>query len=560
MRTRIWGGSRAYTFSLSVCDFDLMRLPLVSTSWRRALQVLYLSVALHGALFAQRSSDVSSNESLRDPALEKLKVADVGPWSISGIEFKLSYEFGPAFVKREKDSKFRYLNFMVYEKLLALDAERKGLGQWPDVKRQVSEIEGDLATEELYKDDVLKHVHVTDRQIALGVELERVQLQVQWVFSPTSAEMDEQIRKLKSGVPFDSLYAGQVRSGQPAEDRSMSTTRFKLRMKNPMLSTIADTMTAGTISLPIHGPDGWYLLKMVDAQKKMILTESENIKLSEDVRRALIQHAGDSLSDKYVQNVVAAEHPTILRGPFNALQAHLGKIYLNKIKYDEWKLRERKGARELADVFSLESIAKDTLVNMNKGSYSINDFLEWFRMREPYITLALASPAALSHSVEELVWRMVRDRLLTQRAFARGFQKKLNVKRQIKWWKDKMLFTANKQRIGDTIADSLPALQKYYDDNQNHFADEQGHIKPFDVAKEDIWREYYSQELIKKMLHEILRLRQEYGVKIDQASLNKIPVDNENDPKAIDVYSAKKGGIYPHAAFPSIDYEWQSWN
>lgn len=533
---------------------------MVSTSWRRALQALCLFVAAHGILFAQRSSDVPSYESLLDPTLERLKVADVGPWSISGIEFKLSYEFGPAFVKREKDSKLRCLNFMVYEKLLALDAERKGLDQWPDLKRQVSEIEADLATEELYRDDVLKRVHVTDRQIALGVESERVQLTVQWIFAPTSGEMDEHIRKLKSGVSFDSLYADQLRSGQEAQDRSMNTTRFKLGMQNPMLASIAGTMTAGTVSLPVHGPDGWYLLNMVDIRKKLILTQSENIKLSEDVRRALIQHTGDSLSDKYVQSVLGAQQPTILREPFNALQAHLGKIYLDKVKYDEWKLQERKGARELADVFKLEPIAMDTLVKMNKGSYSINDFLEWFRMREPYVTLALASPVSLSHSVEELVWRMVRDRQLTKRAYARGLQKRLNVKRQVKWWKDKMLYTANKQRIGDTIADSLPALRKYYDDNQLHFADEQGHVRPFDAVKEDVWREYYSQELTKRMLHEIFRLRQEYGVKIDEATLNKIPVDNENDPKAIDVYPAKKGGIYPHAAFPSIDYDWQSWN
>jgi hypothetical protein len=537
-----------------------MRLPVVSTSWRRALEALCIFVAAHGILFAQRFSDVPSYESLLDPTLEKLKVADVGPWSISGVEFKMSYEFGPAFVKREKDSKLRCLNFMIYEKLLALDAERKGIDQWPDMKRQGSEIEADLATEELYRDDVLKGVHVTDRQIALGVESERVQLAVRWIFAPTSDEVDEYIRKLKSGVPFDSLYADQLRRGQQAQDRSMNTTRFKMGLQNPMIASIVDTMTAGTISLPVHGPDGWYILNMVDVRKNSILTHSENVKLSGEVRRALIQHIGDSLSDKYVRKIVGSQQPTILREPFNALLAHLGKTYLDKVKYDEWKLQERKGARELADVSKLESIAMDTLVKMNRGSYSVNDFLEWFRMREPYVTLALASPVSLFHSVEELVWRMVRDRVLTQRAFARGLQNRLNVKRQVKWWKEKMLFTANKQRIGDTIVDTLPTLRKYYDDNQHHFADEQGHVRPFEDVKEDVWRDYYSQELTRRMLHEIFRLKQKYAVRIDQAALNKIPVDNENDPKTIDVYPAKKGGIYPHAAFPSIDYDWQSWN
>jgi hypothetical protein len=538
----------------------MTRLAVVSPSWTLAFQALCFFVAVHGILFAQRSSDVPSYESALDPALERLKVAYIGPWSISGIEFKLSYEFGPAFVKREKDSKLRCLNFMVYEKLLALDAQRQQLDQWPDVNRQVSEIEADLATEELYKEDVLKRIHVTDRQIASGVESERVHLTVRWIFASTAGEMDAHIRKLKSGVPFDSLYADQLRRGEQDQDRSMNTTRFKMFMQNPMLAGIADTMTAGSVSLPVHGPDGWYLLKMVDVGKNVILTQSENIKLSDEVRRALLQHIGDSLSDAYVRKIVAARRPVILREPFNALVAHLGKKYLDEARFDEWKFQERKGAGRLADVADLSSIASDTLVTMNKGCFCVNDFLEWFRMREPYAKLVLTSEVSFFHSAEELVWRMVRDRLLTQRAFVRGFQNRLPVKRQVEWWKEKMLYTANKQRIGDAVIDSLPIVRKYYEENQHHFADEKGNVKPFDAVKEDVWREYYEQEFTRKMLHEILRLKQKYGVKIDEAALRRIPVDNENDPKTIDVYPVKKGGIYPHTAFPSIDYDWQSWN
>jgi hypothetical protein len=538
-----------------------MTRPAVSSSLLRwAFQTLCCFAAAGGLLFAQRSPEVPAYETLVDPTLDKINVADVGPWSISGTEFKLSYEFGPAFVKREKDSKLRCLNFMVYEKLLALDAQRKGFDQWPDVKRQVSEIEADLATEELYQEDVLKHVRITDRQVALGVALDRVECSIRWIYAARAEEMDEQLRKMKSGVPFDLLYETQLKEGRQAADRSMTTTRFKLGLKNPFLAQIVDTLAWGTVSLPVHGPDGWYLLKKDDLNEIAILTESDFGKISTDVRRALRQHIGDSLSDSYIRSLVESRRPVIIRGAFNALVAHLAKIYLDTAHYNEWKLQERKGARELADVGDLRSIASDTLVTMTKGSFSLNDFLEWFRMREPYVALEKGTPVSFFHSAEEMVWRMVRDRLLTQRAFARGFQKKVAVKRQVEWWKGKMLFTANKQSLGDSIVDSLPTLRRYYDEHQRNFADAQGHIKSFEDAKEDVWREYYAQELTRRMLHEVLRLKQKYGVRIDEAALDRIPVDNENDPKSIDVYPVKNGGIYPHAAFPSIDYDWQSWN
>jgi hypothetical protein len=61
------------------------------------------------------------------------------------------------------------------------------------------------------------------------------------------------------------------------------------------------------------------------------------------------------------------------------------------------------------------------------------------------------------------------------------------------------------------------------------------------------------------MLHRIVALKQRYGVTIDEKVLGTLPVDSEADPRAIDVYAVKKGGTYPHRAFPSIDYEWQRW-
>jgi hypothetical protein len=530
-------------------------------SLRFAVQAICLLAALQARLVAQGPPEVPSIESLLDPPRAGLKIADVGPLSISGLEFKLNYEFGPAFVKRAGDSKLRYLNFMVYEKLLALEAVNNGLDRWPDVQRQTAEIEGDLATEELYKDDVLKHVFVSDRMIADGIEAERVQLSIQWIFTPDAEQMKSIVKKLKSGVPYDSLYNAQFQAGvlQPS-DRSMDMSRFKLRMKNPLFASIVDTLPAGAVALPVHVPDGWYCVRVTDISRNQLLTETEYAKLHEDVKRAIVQHLSDSLSDAYIRTVVGSHEPVILRAPLNAVEAYLGRLYLDSARFNAWKLRDLKGAERLADASDLSPIAGDTLVAMSDGRFTVRDFLEWFRLREPYATLALSSPTALLHSTENMVWRMVRDRLLTQKAFARGLRDRPLVKRQVEWWREKMLYTAEKHRIGDTIVDSLPALRAYYHDNEQRFADSLGHARPFEDVRDDVWKAYYADELTKKMLHEILRLRQQYGVKIDQAALGKIPVDNENDPRTVDIYPVKKGGIYPHAAFPSIDYDWQSWN
>ncbi len=114
---------------------------------------------------------------ISDPHLATSIVARVGPATITAREFLLSYEFGPAFVKREKNPQRRYLDFMINEKLLALDAADRGGRLSPEVRRSVIEIEGDLATEELYREDVLKKVRITEEEIGYAVAGQRIHYQ-----------------------------------------------------------------------------------------------------------------------------------------------------------------------------------------------------------------------------------------------------------------------------------------------------------------------------------------------------------------------------------------------
>ena len=77
-------------------------------------------------------------------------VASIGPLNITVEEFYNSYEFGPAFVKRKKDSKKRYLNYMINEKLLALDGYSRGVDKSDDVESVLKDFESDIATEEMF--------------------------------------------------------------------------------------------------------------------------------------------------------------------------------------------------------------------------------------------------------------------------------------------------------------------------------------------------------------------------------------------------------------------------
>ena len=532
---------------------------------RTTCGVRFLAVPFVVALFTHSASPQEKPGSNRhfpvtDPKNFTRVVAKVGNIEITAQEFLLSYEFGPAFTKRRKESRQRYLEFMVNEKLLALDARAHGLQNSDRVTRSLEELEGDMATEELFKEDVLRKVSLTKSEIERGMREGAVHYKLQWLYAPGSGEANSLQSELNRGTPFDSLFARELRTGVKRDDRSMESTLFKLRRANPLLASVAETLRAGRSSEPVRGTDGYYIIRIADGWRDVTLSATESQKSQEDVRRALTQEKSDSLSDRYVRKMMLEHDPVIIRTTFDRLHAWLGGIWVKPERVAAWDIAARvAGAGDSAGVSRIDRFGRDTLVSLTGGCIRLNQFLSWYRVRDTYFHLDVATERGFFLSVEDLVWHMVRDRVLVDRALKRNLQERDPVKKQLRWWEDKILFGEEKVFLGSSIVLNDSAYRAYYDSNARDYRGDSGAVQPFERVKDQVRKDYYTFGLKKNMLHRIIALKRKYRVDVKDDVLMSLPVDVENDPKAIDVYMAKKGGTFPHPAFPVIDFEWATW-
>jgi len=153
----------------------------------------------------------------------------------------------------------------------------------------------------------------------------------------------------------------------------------------------------------------------------------------------------------------------------------------------------------------------------------------------------------------------VRDRLLTARAKSRGCPSRETVRTQKQWWEHKILYELVRSAIAESIAVSDSTVEKYYRENRRRYVSAAGDTMTLANVKDEIRKSLFEEEFNKRLLHTILALKREHTVTVDEKLLKGLPVDVENDPRAIDVYTVKKGGILPRQAFPAIDYAWQAW-
>lgn len=141
----------------------------------------------------------------------------------------------------------------------------------------------------------------------------------------------------------------------------------------------------------------------------------------------------------------------------------------------------------------------------------------------------------------------------------RGLQNREIVEIQRNWWEENIIYTAVKTDIAQSIKIEEDRIISYYNESKENYNNKYGEIIPFEKAKSEVKNDLYQEEFISKMYHRIQRLKQNYNITINQEVLDGLYVDVENYPKAIEVYTVKTGGTLPCQAYPTIDWDWQTW-
>ncbi|PIS44699.1 MAG: hypothetical protein COT22_09140 [Ignavibacteria bacterium CG08_land_8_20_14_0_20_37_9] len=151
-------------------------------------------------------------------------VAQVGSIKITVEEFVYSYEFGPAFPKRKKNSKLTHLNYMINEKLLTLEGYEKGVMEKESTKELFADIEYDLAAEEMFEKEIVPKIKINDTEINKVIETKQTEYQLRWLYARNPPDVDNYLKQLKSGISFDSLFTAQLSDSVLVDDRQLTTS------------------------------------------------------------------------------------------------------------------------------------------------------------------------------------------------------------------------------------------------------------------------------------------------------------------------------------------------
>ncbi len=470
-------------------------------------------------------------------------VAKVGPICITKDEFINCYEYGPAFYKKVKNSKRIFLEHLIKEKLLALYGYKLGADTLSEIKNYIEAFTADIATEEMFRKEILEKINVSKEEIDTVAKLKLIDVEILWLYSSDSSYINNCYDSLRKGKGFEVLYNLQLNDSIKNSDRSLKSTRYLLGMKNPLLGNIIDTLQIGKYSKPIRVEDGWYIILLKNFSYRLIASETEQQKLLKESEAALIKRKLDELSNQYTNKIMLSQNTVIKRIPFKILRTHIGRFTLTKNLFDVWQLDQiLKNTLQENNLKDEGNLKKMVLVELKDYKITMEDFINWYKVREQYIKFDKSNFGNFSRSLESIIWRMTRDYLLSKIALEKGYYKMPKVKNQIRWWKDKIVFSKVKEEMINSIM-----LEHNEINIKNKKENEQTDI------------EMIEEELTKKLFYKINELRKVTNISIDEKVLANIKVSEEENPRAVDFYFVKRGNLIPRTPYPTLDNIWVKW-
>lgn len=404
-------------------------------------------------------------------------VARVGPTEITRDEFRQRFELTPWPGKHRRGFldviKEEFLYSMIAERLLALEAERRGYSEDRGVKEMMDRIKGFYVKDQLYKDEVRSAVDVTEADLQQEYFRAKTDAHVSFLYFEHAAEADLVWGRIQQGTPFDRIVLENP-------DHMIRNHHVDWDMTHPNLIEMLDVMEVGDVSPPIPTEYGYYIVKLENLQFDPFMTEAEFKRKKPSLERQLRSRLEKPAARAFVDQVIGDSHIEVRSRELQVLVRELEKtiakkramdfsdhpmIILHDLDFDEIEI-------------SLANELDATLLSYEDIEWTIGETVRRLRLFGAWFQKDPAVP--LLPQLRKILEDLVVDEVLSQKALARNYHERPAIRREVNSWRWHFLAELLKRDIIRTIELAEDELYEYYQTHRDEF------VRPVEVNIREI--------------------------------------------------------------------------
>jgi len=487
-------------------------------------------------------------------------IAKVGNDVITVDEFRYSYEFSFSPTRTGPNPRKTYLDYMIKEKLLALEGYQKGYQKSSFVKRRISQRRYLDVLESYYQEHVHNKVKISEDEIRDAIKKGSVKFRMRiWPTEDYDKAKKALAEARKIGLPQymkKQLAKNEIPLGK--EKRFETGWIDFLDIRPEILNGIKD-LEVGEISEPIPFDTGYALFQVLDIQR-------HGIKVDELERGVKRKRMMNRLHDIKADKIVHALMDSIL----TPMEIRVNGKLVDKLAplLFNWVNDGLPTGIYLPDVFKnslpdsskqylkdLKGMLDETLVTYKGGKKSVRDYISYM----DYYRRSLKRKSSLEEFEPVLlteIGRMMKNNTFVKLGEKQGYADVDSVAEDLHQWQDKWVYEAYRiDRVkGLTVTEDEE--KKYFKKNWKKLP-----VADVDSSKFEKFRPYVRLEMLHEKQLAVLnkdldKLYKKYPVWINEKKLNALDLDDKDNSRNISLFVRKR--FSNQAAVPTVDMKWIS--
>ncbi len=389
-------------------------------------------------------------------------LARAGSDVITAEEFRLNYEFGHAHLRRGEDAMRNYLKYMIYEKVMAQEAERLGLDTAAAVVHAMRTLREELLIERVFEDKVLSGIEVTDDEIREAVD--RTAVSFRFRFIPALSEQKARaVHREVLARGFDDVLEEELTSFRDLEVPIGDVTSDYVRADDvdPYVLEVIQDLAIGSPSEPVAYGPLWYVFEVMDVRREP-LAPSDYEQRASTVRTRIYNQKAMEAGARFVSSTMEPRNVVTKRQGFEVLAEALWDWYRhetptrNLLHYIEEQGWDEPFTRRLRAAYD------DLLVTFDDERWTIRTFLE--RFTPGRYLIRPDDRDAFRARLADIVALVVRDRVFLEMADRESLHEDEDFRRTLALWKDHRMFQQlRKHLIAEKRAGSGRWVERYAD-------------------------------------------------------------------------------------------------
>jgi parvulin-like peptidyl-prolyl isomerase len=414
-------------------------------NYRRCAFLLLFLLNCHDSFSQTKEHPRQSNLStFRDDDKSLSYVAKAGDMFISEREFARRFEMLPGFERHQRSQleyyKAEFLYALIAEKLLAQEAVVRNFDRDTVFQLALLTIKKKLARDELYKEEIIDKVTITDLEIIRGIARAQTLLLSSYLYFPK--EQDAQFVRglMKKSADFETLKI----------DSSISFLRDTATViwgdADPNLEEAVYRLKKGEISPVIKTEVGFFIAKVTGSTGNSSFTALSSETQKERVVETIQLRKQRERLDEYVGEVLKNKTGYSVPKTFKYFAQAFEKAYdkktveANGLFCDEILGKVRK---------SCAGSLYDSLTVVGHSVWTLGEVIS--KLTNKTIRFDFADSVRLPDILNTQIKVLVQQELLEQEALRRGLDQVPSVKEKLEIWRTALLASLMKEYVRTSI-------------------------------------------------------------------------------------------------------------